>query len=101
MKIYLIKQENTSFYKIGCTKRKINERIKELQTGNGSNLILIHEFKTKYGFKLENLLHFHFKQKKVNLEWFELTKEDVDNFLTICNKYENNFISLNDNHFFK
>lgn len=91
MKIYLVKQENTQLFKIGVTKKNILERIFELQTGNPNKIILVDEFETKWNFKLENYLHNYFKLKHVNGEWFELNKEDINNFISICNKGENMF----------
>lgn len=90
-KIYLIQQENTNLYKIGITKKNIEERIKELQTGNANKLLVVTEFQTKFNYKLETALHGYFDRKRINSEWFELLNEDVTNFHTICNTFENNF----------
>jgi len=89
-KIYLIQQNNTNLYKIGITKKDINERIKELQTGNANQLVTIHEFATKFGYKLERAIHCYFNSKKFSSEWFELSNEDINNFLNICSNLENN-----------
>lgn len=99
MKVYLIQQENTAYYKIGFTRRNTDKRKKELQTGNGNMLKILYEFETKYGYKLETSLHAHFKLKKVNSEWFELTGEDVANFIPTCLLYENIYEQLRDNPF--
>lgn len=91
MRIYLLQQADTNLYKIGVTKKDVDVRIKELQIGNPSKLSLIESYKTKWDFKLENALHIHFKRHKVQSEWFELTEENVKEFLTLCEKYEKNF----------
>lgn len=99
MKIYLAQQEGTNYFKIGVTRKPITERLKELQTGNANILLPIYEFKTKYDFKLETALHAHYRLKKVNLEWFELSSEEISDFLNICEKYEKIYETLKDNPF--
>jgi len=94
MNIYLINQENTNLYKIGITKKDPLKRLKELQTGNGNNLLLIKTFKTKNDFKLESALHAFYKMNKINSEWFELTQEQVDKFDSTCLLYESNITYL-------
>lgn len=101
MNIYLIQQKDTNFFKIGITKKDPQIRLKELRTGNPFSFDLIYSYPTKYNFLLENALHAHFKLKKINLEWFELDKDDVNSFLEVCKKIENNFKILEDNFFFK
>lgn len=99
--VYLIKEDNnTNNYKIGVTKaHDINKRMKKLQTGNSSQLILADYYTTNNPFKLETVLHKYFANKHVLNEWFELSDDDVKNFHTICDKYEKIFQSLKDNPF--
>jgi hypothetical protein len=63
--IYLIcaEFEGRRLYKIGYTRREVSKRIKELKTGNGSDLYLINSFKSKWGTKIESQLHRTFKSK--------------------------------------
>ena len=84
--IYLIcaEFEGRRLYKIGYTRREVSKRIKELKTGNGSDLYLINSFKSKWGTKIESQLHRTFKSKKINGEWFDLTDEEVKSFITKC-----------------
>lgn len=90
-------QDNT--YKIGVTRGKIEKRIKQLQTGNGSEIFLVNSYETKYPFFLERLLHMQFfPQQKMN-EWFELKDEDVLNFKKYCTLIEENAKALEDNPF--
>lgn len=98
MKIYLINQVNTNKYKIGVTKKDVNERLKQLQTGSSESLITIKEFKTNYGFKLETLLHRHYSCKKTIGEWFELTEQDLAMFIKTCETYEENFKLLEEHN---
>lgn len=100
--IYLIKQQDTNFYKIGVTKKEPIKRLKELQTGNGNELILIKVFQSSFAYKVERSLHLHFKDKSVNLEWFLLEENDLLDFDNVCVQYEQSFQFLKDhNHFFK
>ena len=100
--VYLIGEvNNDNKYKIGVTKKKnINERKKELQTGNSDELYIKNVFETKYPYKLEKMLHRHFYDKNILNEWFNLSKDDVNSFNDICLKYENILLSLKDNPFF-
>ena len=101
--VYLLTElDNEKYYKIGVTKKDdIKERLNELQTGNSSELFIIKSFKTKYPYKLEKWLHLYFNSKHKLNEWYELESNDIDNFINICEKYENMFKSLKENPFFK
>ena len=100
--VYLIGEvDDDTKYKIGVTKKKnIDERKKELQTGNSDELYIKDVFETKYPYKLEKMLHRHFYNKNILNEWFSLSKEDVNSFNNTCLKYENILLSLRDNPFF-
>lgn len=100
--VYLIGEEdNSNNYKIGCTNKKnIEGRLNELQTGNPNKLVLVDYYQTEMPFKLEKMLHNHFKFNNSINEWFELEKDDVDSFQIICEKYQNIMNSLKDNPFF-
>lgn len=94
MNLYLLKQSTTNLYKIGITKKDPSIRIKELQTGNGNELILIKTFKTLFNFKLETAIHAYYRMNNINSEWFELSEEQIDSFESICKLYESNFTNL-------
>ena len=100
--IYLISNiDNDNICKIGVTKYKnIDKRKKELQTGSSNELYIRNYFETKYPYKLEKMLHRHFNDKNLLNEWFDLTNEDINNFINTCDKYENILLSLKDNPFF-
>ena len=88
--IYLLKDQ-VGYYKIGFTKKIINERIQGLQTGNSGNFDIIHIFKTNHNRRLETALHNIFKNKHVLREFYDLNKEDINNFINICNSLEKGF----------
>lgn len=87
--VYLLGDyNNEGIYKIGVTRGKIENRIKKLQTGNSGEIYLIKSFETYCPFFIERLLHKTYQFKKVLNEWFELTKEEIDNFETKCTAYQ-------------
>lgn len=88
-------------YKIGSTKAKnVNKRLKQLQTGNSSKLFIKESYETEHPFKLEKMLHNHFKSSNLIGEWFELNKEDTEAFKGVCEEKEKIISSLKDNPFY-
>lgn len=94
--VYLIKNLDDNQYKIGYTRRSVEQRIKEFKTGNCNHLKVIHQFESIWGTKIEATLHRRFGTKKIEGEWFYLEKEDVDNFLIECINLDKNFKILNE-----
>lgn len=80
--VYLICAEIDSkkLYKIGYTRRTVDERIREFRTGNASSFYIIDSFQSKWGTKIEARLHKIFRQKKINGEWFDLNDDDIKEF---------------------
>lgn len=91
--IYLICSEigDEKRYKIGYTRRTVEQRIKEFKTGNASEFTIVDTFKTKWGTKVEAALHRRLKHKKVSGEWFVLDEEDVQSFNETCQQIHDNF----------
>lgn len=87
-KIYLICDPVTDKFKIGVTKRGIESRLREIQTGNPSEVFVMKTFESEYPYRLENMLHRHFYAKKTLNEWFSLDVDDVVEFSDVCEKYE-------------
>jgi hypothetical protein len=100
--VYLIKESGDDFmYKIGVTTAKnVNTRLKKLQTGNGNKLILLKSFKSNKPFKLEKMLHNYYKNNREEGEWFLLGENEINEFESLCNKYQIIIDSLKDNPFF-
>lgn len=90
--IYLVCAEigEERLYKIGYTKRPIEKRIKELKTGNAAEFYIVDSFKSKWGTKIEALLHRNYKSKKVNGEWFLLNELDIKEFNSKCSEIHSN-----------
>jgi hypothetical protein len=100
--VYLIGEiENPGKYKIGSTRaKKIETRLKQLQTGNSSELYIKESFETEHPFKLEKMLHNHFKSSNLIGEWFELSEADTEAFKAICEEKIRVIESLKDNPFY-
>jgi len=86
--VYLIRNSHFE-YKIGMTKQNVNKRLKQLQTGNSEDLELVKYVIVENYKKVEKSLHNHFSNKKIKREWFNLTKDDVNEFEIFVKKYEN------------
>ena len=100
--VYLIGEtENPGKYKIGSTRaKKVDNRLKQLQTGNSSELYIKESFETDYPFKLEKMLHNHFKSSNLIGEWFELSENDTEAFKGICEDKISIIESLKNNPFY-
>ena len=102
--VYLINIERTFLYKIGITKKKPEERMAALQTGNPKKLILTNFYKSEFYSKIETILHRQLKHKKYQPddfndlmgEWFQLDDDDVNKFHSLCKTIEANIIFLNE-----
>lgn len=88
-------------FKIGVTKQSIEKRVKQLQTGNGSEIFLSSYYETEHPFYIEKMLHKEFCFDKQVGEWFELDNEKALSFSERCKFYENNLNVLKDNPFLK
>jgi hypothetical protein len=93
-KVYLIKTEEQDYYKIGMTKKSVNERIEQLQVGSAEPLEFVCEFETRHFKRVEKRLHMLFSSKRMEGEWFALTEEDVMNFTEYCQQSHDIYESL-------
>ena len=93
--IYLFEtvSEYETKYKIGYTRNKatLKKRVKALQTGNPEKIHIVEHFPTKHGRKVEITLHSIYSQKRLEGEWFDLERYDVEEFHESCEKLESNF----------
>ena len=91
--IYLIQSQEDGYYKIGVSKHP-KKRVKQLQTGNSSELKLIESYQSEHANQIERSLHRRYSYLKKEGEWFDMSiKEDVS-FLTDCKHIEENIIIL-------
>jgi hypothetical protein len=96
--VYLIVDwgSNPEKYKIGITKKDVNKRIKELQTGSSNELVLLRTYQSVNYKRIENIIHRNFKQYSTDggKEWFQLPEEKVINFIKECEKIDKNITIL-------
>lgn len=91
--IYLMENNNGHevMYKIGYTKDEIiQNRKKQLSTGNPYEIEPIHLFETAHNRKVETAMHHKHKYKRVSGEWFRLDIHDVGSFMSDCKSIEEN-----------
>lgn len=100
--VYILHAPELDAYKIGVSK-DVDKRIKQLQTGNTCDILLVDKFLSNYPYKIESCLHRKYNMENVKGEWFHLSNEQVQSFKMDCIKYERNFMVLEemDNPFFK
>ena len=96
--VYLIRDINNDIYKIGVTRSKNLKRIKQLQTGNSSELEVVIMYETQYPFRLEKLLHTYYANSHIRGEWFSLS--NPNEFIGICERLQNTIYVLLDNPYF-
>lgn len=101
--IYLIENVvgNEVRHKIGFTK-DLERRVKQLDTGNPGEMNIIKHFETKWNRKLESYIQRTYSIKNVKNEWFNLSDNDVNEFLDECEKTEVMFdMMYKENYFFR
>jgi len=85
--VYLIQMTDTTFYKIGYS-RNVFTRLSNLQTGSPLKLQIIERVFSLNAIELEGYLHNYYSKYNFRGEWFELSKEDVKEFLLVANQLD-------------
>ena len=85
--IYLIKNTAENHYKIGVGKNPSN-RLKQLQTGCSSELVIAHTFETDIPYIIEKTLHRQHSLLRKHGEWFEFSINEEFDFLSNCQNIE-------------
>ena len=75
--VYLFCDPSQDLFKIGVTKNLYSKRMKQLQTGNGTELHLVNYYETFYPYRIETFLHNKFHNKREHGEWFRLNIDDI------------------------
>lgn len=88
--IYLIKESENNYYKIGVSKN-IKQRVKQLQTGSAGDIQILNSYKSEYAHKIEKALHRKYFQYNIKGEWFDLPDNIIESFKHDCIKYEEGF----------
>lgn len=104
--VYLLLQidfDRNESYKIGVTKRDVNIRISELQTGNPNKISLHRKYESPNYLKVEKWLHRKYQTKtEAKNEWRTLTNEQVFSFYDDCQAADDNIkFLLKNNSFYK
>lgn len=91
--VYLIQSLEDSRYKIGVSKHP-QKRVKQLQTGNSSELKLIESYESEFAHRIEKSLQRRYSYLKKEGEWFDMSISNEVSFLKECQDIENNIILL-------
>jgi len=78
--VYLLKAGQ--YYKIGITSATIEERIRQLQTGNPYKITYVAYGDVKSQKKaqeIENYLHLDYKRHRLQGEWFSIPHSEINN----------------------
>lgn len=81
MYLYFIKNTTTNNFKIGKSENS-QKRLKQLQTGN-EHLLEVYKEIIINDQSTETYVHHHFKSQRLNGEWFNITKLQVDRVVFI------------------
>jgi hypothetical protein len=100
-KVYLISSGDfEKQYKIGYTRRDVEDRVKEFKTGNSNNLEIISVFESKWGTKIEAILKKRYSHCNTSGEWFNLSESEISEFNIICHTLHKNIEILSTNNTF-
>jgi predicted GIY-YIG superfamily endonuclease len=94
--VYLIQSLENSYYKIGVSKDP-QKRIKQLQTGNSSELKLIESYSSDFAHQIEKILHRRYSHLQKEGEWFDMSINNEVSFVQECRKIEERLIFLKKN----
>jgi hypothetical protein len=95
--IYLIQSLENSYYKIGVSKHP-KKRIKQLQTGNSSELKLVEIYPSEFAHQIEKTLQRRYSHLQKEGEWFDMGITNEVSFIQECQKIEETLTFLKKNH---
>ena len=70
----------------GKDERDSESRLKDHQTGNPRDLVLLHVSKTPSPYWVESGLHQRFSPSRVRNEWYEINHEELDSARELCER---------------
>lgn len=91
-----ILKDGSTQYKIGVSKHP-KKRLLQNKTANPNDLELLYTYHSEFPYLVETSLKNNFKSKKIDGEWFDLSEEDVINFLVTCHKINENYKTIRSN----
>lgn len=96
--------QGNEMFKIGTTKRPIEQRVSELQTGNAEKIKILNFYESRNYKTIEKWLHEKYHKTNANArnEWFYLTGDSLVNFKETCKEIDDtiNYLS-SENDLFK
>lgn len=102
--VYLLEdwRNDERAFKIGFTTTSVEKRVKQLQTGNSADIVIVSSYQTPNYLKVEKHLHKLFASSHKRGEWFDMSDEKALTFLDECRKADDmiNFM-LENNPFYK
>lgn len=98
--LLMVDNSGNESHKIGITKRDVNIRISELQTGNPNKISLLRKYQSKNYLKVERWLHRKHSGSKTEAknEWRVLADEFVFSFISDCKEADETINFLLDNN---
>ena len=93
--VYLLRCENTNFYKIGVSKIHFKTRLSGIQSGCPFLIIPIYVEYAKEYFRVEKYLHKKYKKKNIRGEWFEFNEKEVEDVINELKTKAQTQIELN------
>ena len=94
--VYLIQSQEDGYYKIGVSTNP-QKRLKQLKTGNSSELKFIEIYQCEFADKVERTLHRRYAHLRKEGEWFNLSLENEASFIEECKKIEESIRFLKEN----
>ena len=91
--VYVIQSLKEGDFKIGVSKNP-KKRLKQLQTGNSSELKLILTYPSEFANKIEKTLHNQLTRSREIGEWFNMSLTEALMLDEKCKKIEENIIIL-------
>lgn len=99
--VYLLRTfSDADVYKIGITSKPINKRIKELQTGNFNEIFLISCYESINYKEIERLFHKKYYSERKSGEWFNLSIDEVNSFISNAEKFNDVLTYMQENNYF-
>lgn len=79
--LYFIREKDSTRVKIGYTTMSLNKRLSTLQVGCPTPLYVEHSFEVWDPKEAERTVHFDLKLYKERGEWYELSPEDLQEYI--------------------
>jgi len=76
-------------FKIGITTKAVDVRLKQLQTGISQELFIVNHYQSENYRQIERFLHKKYCPDKAMGEWFNLSPEAINNFISDAVYYDN------------